>query len=136
MMIGLQRPFKRMAACELLPWPACGWPSNKFTHPAPSKKAKTPKPTPFEVYDLSSLGSILVNNINASNIQAWMFGRPLLWIEVLWGAAPGRGPGQVLGGFLETWEVVAPARPQGQPAPSRSRGSGAAHHRGWAAYML
>ena len=132
-MFGLKQPVKRMAACEVLPWPACGWPSNKFTHPAPSKEAKPPKPTPFGVYDLSLLSSILVNNINASNIQAWMFGRPLLWIEVLWGGGASQRPWTGFGRFLETWEVVAPRRPQGQPAPSRSRGLGAPRNRGWAA---
>ena len=31
------RLFKCLAACEVLPWPVCGWPSNTFKHPKPSE---------------------------------------------------------------------------------------------------
>ena len=65
-MIRCQRSCKCMAACEVLPWPDCGWPSNTITHPTPSEAAKPPKPTPFGVQDLNSVRSILVNNTKTS----------------------------------------------------------------------
>ena len=59
-MIRFERPYKCMAAFEVLPGPECGWPANTFTHPTPSEAAKPPKPSRFRVSGLSSVGSILV----------------------------------------------------------------------------
>ena len=68
-MIRFEPPFQCMAACEVLPWPDCGWPSNTFAHATPSEAANPSKPALSRVQDLNSVRSILVNNITIFTVS-------------------------------------------------------------------
>ena len=158
-MIRCQRSFKCMAACEVLPWPDCGWPSNTITHPTPFAAAKPPKPPPFRVYDLNSVRSIWVNITSSSFFVCcrlsngfWVLGkvrqasRPALR-RLVKGSGSCRPPGRFLRGLGRPFDNLESRLQQSHAgataplavgrqvsvldrlAPSMSRGLSAAHHR-------
>ena len=64
-MFRCQGLFKRMAACEDLPWPDCRGPSiTQSRTPRNLRRPSHPNLLLFRVYDLSSVRSILVNHLN------------------------------------------------------------------------